>query len=295
MKSKEGKKKPRDMIALTMAFAGCWLVNFVGPFSLLIFPLLGFGLWCSWNIRSITALTLLLLLNPLGISFIHGLTEYVGGAPTLMYSGHARMRRWNVDRHSRAFRVGGSSMVTGNEWTWQVPNNTAIRLMCFAFGPPRKSYNGPFPSINEAISLTETGESISYTELLQGKFTLETGLVDLGTEFGPALIEQFQHLYFATLMADDAFYKTLIHCKLIEERCLLIRLIVESVNRSSEFEKDLDCLVFVDLEVSRPFAYWPLIGASNIGGPSFTYIPGMGRDRSTNYLHGEIEYTQDNF
>jgi len=292
MNSDEKKKNPRIRVGLILLFFGCWVARFLGPFSLLIIPFLFLGFWIAWEKKSKIAFVLLFLLNPLGLYFTHGVIDYIGGAPTLMYSGHARMRKWNVDRYSRAFRVGGMSVVSGNEWTWQIPHNAAIRFMCFAFGPPRKSYHGPFPSFDEAISMTETGERISYSELLQGHFMLESGFIHLGPDFGLALTEQFSSLYFSTLIQDRSRFRHYIHCKMIDERCLLIRLIAKSLNRNSKWETDLDCLVFVDLEVARPFAYWPIVGASNIGGPSFTYLPGMGRDRSKNSLHGSIEHSK---
>lgn len=121
MKSGDKKKKLRRAVVLLTTIGGCWAVRYLGPISLLIFPLMGFGLWCSWKTKSIFAFILLLLLNPLSVSFTHGIADYIDGAPTLRYIGHRRMRSWNVDRQSRAFRIGGISLVFGNEWTWQVP------------------------------------------------------------------------------------------------------------------------------------------------------------------------------
>lgn len=277
------------MVVVMATIVGCWLVSFLGHLSFLIIPLWMYGAWYSWRRRSLIGFMLLLTLNPLSIPFVRGLIAYRQGAPTILHSGHARMRRWNVDRQSRAFRVGGSSMMTGNEWTWQAPHNLAVRLMCAVLGPPRKSYDGPFPPFDEAVSLTETADTISYNDLIEGSFTVDSSAIELGPDFGPALVEQFTQFYLSALMQDSSYARTRIHGRLVKERCLLLRFIRETSYQESDWIRELDCLVFVDLDVSRPFAYWPLTGASHIGGPSFTYVPGMGRERSTNFFHGRSE------
>jgi hypothetical protein len=94
----------------------CWVLSLLSILSLLILPLLGYAVFRASRRGAWQPLVLVLLANPIGLWFIHGMVDYAKGAPRLRYMGLPSMEFYNIDRETRCFRQTGGCLVGGNEW-----------------------------------------------------------------------------------------------------------------------------------------------------------------------------------
>jgi hypothetical protein len=89
----------------------CWVLSLLSILSWLILPLLGYAVLRVVRRSAWGPLVLLLLVNPLGIWFFHGMVDYAKGAPRLHYMGLPEMEFYNLDRETRCFRETGGCVI----------------------------------------------------------------------------------------------------------------------------------------------------------------------------------------
>ena len=204
------------------------------------------------------ALLLLLITNPLSVYFMHGVAEYAEGAPSLRFYGLPSIASYNIDRQSRAFRSGGGCIVYGNEWVFLSPHNAAVRLMAKCFGPPYKSYDGPYPTQEVARHLTANAPTTSTAEFQSGQVKTNRGDLELGA-VTTQLVEGLRLLTFTQSDAHES--DASVQACVVKNRCLLLRLSeYDSHLASGSHKKYTDLIVLLDIKNKRPFAVYDLIG-----------------------------------
>ena len=259
MKPGSIQKRPWAMACLVVL--GCWAITFIGPLSLLIVPALIVATVWMVRRRAWFALTLLLASNPLGGFFAGGVLDYARGTPTLHFVGLPGIESYNLDRSSRGFPRGGGCLVSGNELVFSLPHNSAVRMMAKVFGPPSNSYDGPYPTKEEAMALTEDAATTPVREFLEGKVKVDGENQELGSDLIDKLIGGLDFGY--VVYSEEG----MVRASLYDERCLILRL---SDKHGYGYP---DTMIFFDREAKRPFAYFNLSEGSMRRHPPMSYLP----------------------
>lgn len=245
-----------------------WVAGFLSLLSLLIVPALAWGVTAATVRKSWTALGALLLLNPIAMIFWLGIASYIGGEPHLTGVGLPGPEYYNIDRNTRCFKRSGGCVVTGNEWLFILPNNAAVRLMAFVFGPPRKSYDGPYPAREEAISLTDSAPLISVDEFDDGNVVLDGNVIMLDAD----LTQQLLGFYYSFAKITGDTSGTTVRAALFEERCMMVRITQDMAEILSHKDGDCDQIFLIDLNTKTPFARYLLAGDLRSQFPSYKYV-----------------------
>jgi hypothetical protein len=132
--------------------------------AVLATPLLWKGTW-RWRWPAI-------LLTPIAVAlggFSSGVVGYLTGTARLQYMGMPGPDFWNVDPQSGATPTTGGCIVWGHEFLTQIPNNAAVKVLASVFGQMPFSYDGPYPSLDEALALVANGHNrVSDDDLRHG-------------------------------------------------------------------------------------------------------------------------------
>ncbi len=262
-------RRPWNLVPILIL--GCWITSFFGPVSMLILPALIMGAVVTVARKAWLAFGCLLALNPLGFHFAGGVVDYFRGAPSLWFTGLPRIESFNLDRTSRCFRAGGGCLVFGNEWVSLCPHNAALRLTALVFGPPTKSYDGPYPTEEEAKALTTGATATPLRVLQEGNVTVDGQTIFLGIELITQIVEGLQ---LSSLRPPDrSLCNSPVQATLHQERCLLLRLSEEDTFSSGSADRAKDILVFLDMKTKRPFAYFRIKGSIFPRFPPAGYLP----------------------
>jgi len=264
---------PRRWSFVSVAVVACWVLSLLSILSLLIPPLLGFGLIKSWRRHAWLPALLLLIANPLGVFFMGGLVDYAGGAPTLRSMGLPSREFFNIDRESRCFRRTGGCVVSGNEWVFEVPHNLGVQISVAMFGPPSRSYDGPYPTKDEALKLVSAAPKLDVAEFNKGRIPNGNASIQLD----PAMVERLLDDMGSDLVLGDQLdgeaSKSSVQASVFEGRCLIIRF-VDFVPFPTTTESNVrDSMVLIDLKVLRPFAYYGNKGDFRIRPSRIQYLP----------------------
>lgn len=247
----------------------CWLLSILGPLSWLMLLILAFAL-VRMNVRKAwLPLTATILINPLCVSFAGGLVEYMGGAPKLRYMGLPRMEFFNVDRETRCFHSTGGCLIYGNEWLFQGSHNLGVFVAAKIFGPPSKSYDGPYPSRDEALVLMASSPNLEIQLLRRGEIRVGKQMIQLDPEVMADLVPQYVMISSAEPESSDDDMDFRAQAVLYQDRCLILRF----VDRGMGLDDETDCLVLIDARVRRPFAYYPIKGRGFPHSPRVQYLP----------------------
>lgn len=266
------KKPMRPWTAITILIVASWITALLGPLSFLLLFLLGYGIYAyhqHWK-----ALSLLVLLNPLTVFFIIGIADYCSGTPELHFMGLPNIETYNLDRSSRCFHRGGGCLVSDDEWVQIIPHNTALRLLSLVFGPASQTYDGPYPTKEDALNFISDAPSIPVDEFVRGKIVQEDTTVDIGADVARRLVDTF--FLNAPLLEedvpDDRFHVEVV-AKVYRGRCLILRLCEQLDPSLGQEERDTDCMIFFDMDIKRPFAYFRIKGRRVVRFPPVTYWP----------------------
>jgi hypothetical protein len=252
-----------------MTILGCWAAVIVGPLSLLIVPALFAGLYRTVQEKWRLGTVLLVALNPLSFSVMTGIVGYVGGAPTLHFRGLPEIESFNVDRATRCFRSGGGCIPMGNEWATQGMHNLGVVMMATVFGPPARSYDGPYPTKEKAAILSADAPVTANEEFLKGQIHLGEQTIDLGKPAVEKLVKglRIESLMFPEFKREPAE----VRAALYEDRCLIVK-----ISQRDDFEPDKinnEVLIFFDKKSMRPFAYFNLTGYVPTRSHPLAYLP----------------------
>ena len=132
-----------------------------------------------WKSKIFTAI---LLLNPMTLAFVLGASEWNSERPAFVGNGLPNHEAQNLDRNTRCYRSIGGCVVYGGEWVYNDSHNAGLKLMTVAFGPPPKTYHGPYPTLAEATNATINVTLVSPEEFEAGKFKVDERVIELGKE-----------------------------------------------------------------------------------------------------------------
>ena len=164
----------------------CWVLSLLSILSWLILPLLGYAIFRASRRRAWLPMLLLLVSNPTGMWFLHGMADYAGGAPKLRYMGLPSMEFYNIDPKTRCFRRTGGCLVGGNEWVSNDFHNLGVGVLAAVFGAPSRSYDGPYPTKEEALSAVANAPKLDLAEFAKGR--IQVGMDADIVVFDPATV-----------------------------------------------------------------------------------------------------------
>jgi hypothetical protein len=264
----ESRRKSWQMAA--SAIGGSWVTLFLGPATLLIVPFLAIAATFSISKRAFWPVIALAFLNPLSVFFAGGMVSYLRGTPTLDFMGLPGIESFNVDRTTRCFRNGGGCLMDGDEWVFLTPHNTSIKLMASVFGPPRRGYNGPYPTKGEAFKEVKDTKPFSNDLFTQGRVLVGDKEIELGQNVTEKLMKGLQ--FYSDSLYEMVYGKFVVQAVLYHERCLILRLYQIRSDQINDKDLGKDVMVLFDLQNARPFAYFRVKGNSTMRFPLVSYL-----------------------
>ncbi|MEI6653320.1 MAG: hypothetical protein WCP45_01010 [Verrucomicrobiota bacterium] len=252
----------RPAVRWLLVLAACWALALLGPLSWLMVPALCIAVGRASRRRAWVALALLVICNPLSAVIGGGLVTYLGGAPALRSRDLTTLEASNLDRATRCFRSGGACLVPGNAWLFIHTHNAAVRLMHRAFGTPSKSYDGPYPTRQEALAFMANALLTPVDEFHKGWFLADGDIIRLQ----PSVVEGLGRL---TGLKNDTI--TPVRARVYQGRCVIVRMSRVANPANPADGLDADFIVLIDKRHPRPFAFYQLTGAPAPAVPPVTY------------------------
>lgn len=251
----------RPAVRWLLVLAACWALALLGPLSWLMVPALCIAVGRASRRRAWVALALLVICNPLSAVIGGGLVTYLGGAPALRSRDLTTLEASNLDRATRCFRRG-VCLVPGNAWLFIHTHNAAVRLMHRAFGTPSKSYDGPYPTRQEALAFMANALLTPVDEFHKGWFLADGDIIRLQ----PSVVEGLGRL---TGLKNDTI--TPVRARVYQGRCVIVRMSRVANPANPADGLDADFIVLIDKRHPRPFAFYQLTGAPAPAVPPVTY------------------------
>lgn len=255
----------------------CWALSFLGPLSWLMFLMLGLALLRTSYRGAWLPMLLIFVANPMVVWFFTGIVDYAKGSPRLWYMGLPSLEFYNIDPKTRCFKQTGGCLVSGNEWVSQGFHNLGLLAMGAVFGAPSRSYNGPYPSKEEAFHEVSGAPKLDMPEFLKGRIAVAGRHVELD----PKIVRSFgSTLGIYPLMDEEyldedsgIFAQAVVH----RDRCLILRIVEPDIFPSTSEIHDEDYIILVDLKNLRPFAYYRIKGGRARRCPQAQYLPELSR------------------
>jgi hypothetical protein len=235
-----------------------WASLLLGLLSLVLIPILLWGTArCLWR-RARGPLLVLLVFNPMGVSFVNGVIDYLSGSP--QYHAVGLLRVSNPDRTTRCTTTTSGCVMWGHEWATMGPHNLGIYLMAVVFGPPRGVYDGPYPTEEEALRWVREAAPTPTDVFLSGKVQVNGQEALLGQESLSRMLARTS--YYQCQMENRPIPELKVRAVLHEGRCLIVRLdetVPRLDNTTGTFTSTV--LVLADARNLKPFAFYrPLFG-----------------------------------
>lgn len=178
-------RRLRSLVMLVVGLGSCWGGVALGWHETLVYlvPLLLIVL--AIRRRSYGVMLLLLLGTPLTPPFVEGVMDYARGEGLLRTMEGRSAWTENVHPYWRCQGESGKRTVRAEAgFRWTVPYNAALKTCILLFGPMEGSYDGPYPTMDEAIAVTEDGLPFNYHMLMLGRFVVGEGIVTLAFNVG---------------------------------------------------------------------------------------------------------------
>ena len=247
----ENPRRPSAAKSFCVAAAALiviWLCSLLGPLSLAV-PIVGIGgLAYLLRHRRFTAALLLVIATPLSVSFLWGVVDYANGNARLRYSGLPGTTFHNLDPDLRCGRSTYGCIVTGNEWVTQAPYNGAVRLLTACFGWMPNTYDGPYPTENDARNAIANGIPVSIRDLRNDRLVIGGVSIELDQGVGLELVERLRY-------SDEFFGETPpeMAATIWQQECIVLRIPIRP-----DFEHDAPSavVVLISRAAGRPFAYY---------------------------------------
>jgi hypothetical protein len=247
----------------------CWVLSFLGPLSYLIFFVLGFAVMRAIYRKAWLPLLLLIAANTFTAFFAGGAVDYTKGSPALRGMGLPGFEYFNIDPKTRCMRRSGGCVVSGNEWVSNGFHNLGVQSAVAVFGYPSRSYDGPYPSKEQALREISNAADLPLDEFRQGIIEIENRVIQLDS----AMIHDWAMMagIFELMdgMEPEPDHGVQVKAVFYQERCLILRLIQkqpQSVERQ-------DFIILLDARNKRPFAYHCIEGSPLGRVPRVQYLP----------------------
>ena len=232
--------------------AGMWGLAMVGPLSLGIIPIalfLVFFALSRWNALPV----IVLLASPLGVAFLMGASKWFSERPGFVGSGLPSAAAFNLDRDTRLWHNIGGCVVSGNEWVFEMPHNTGLRLMTLLAGAPA-TYRGAYPSESEALELTEKAPTTPAKTFFEGVLLVDDAELQIGAKLAELVVRDLgQDMW----DAEEVLAKGHVTASVVNQECLIVR-----VTSEGEYFKETkrDGAMLFDLKTMLPFARYSFQG-----------------------------------
>ena len=202
-------------------------------------------------------IALLLLLTPSSIMLFAGIASWGGDQPALQLTGLPGHSTDNLNPETRCYRVSHGCMHYGGEYLTQGPHNLGLRGMVSVFGWPPKTYHGPFPTQDEAVSLLNSaGAKISPAAFIKGDLRFGTNRLHLNPRFIKQLARDSGLVFFDL---DYGAASSSAQIALFKDQCWLVRLTeLRPLNLGLA---DVDCVYLIDGKTGDAFARYALKGS----------------------------------
>lgn len=182
--------RTREILTLAVVVGAQWLLGLASVLSVLLVPVLLWGLWWARRNTLWGSAAVMVLLNPLTLPFAVGVAAWHRDGSHMMSVGLQQSSSSFVHHATRLPVATSGCVVSGNEWVAQLPYNAAIKLMTYAFGPPRGTYQGPIPTEETArATLAEAGMVTDWRSLSRDRVTVGGRDIQLQQWLGPALLD----------------------------------------------------------------------------------------------------------
>ena len=226
-----------------------WILVFLNFLSILIIPLIIIFMIKFIFARQFKRCLLLLIFNPISVFCIWGTLSYIMGKPHVHYSGKPTIYASNIKRDTRCIPVSDGCF-SGNEWVRQIPINISVRTMVALFGPPWRSYCGPYPSKEDGLDFVQGGFQVPYTSFINGEILLDSESVILDKN----MISDMVSISSGPYLSEDKSVENsiFIRAKLYDAECLIINILDKRLPESDGY------LLYFDYEIRRPFAIYKL-------------------------------------
>lgn len=259
--------RPKGSRALTVVLlliglvAAHFAVGFCG------FPILA-SVCIAWYFlvrRRVVAFVLLVVLSPVSLAFCVGVVGYWAGTAELWYMGLPGTEFHNLDRQTRCPKATGGCLVNGGEILTLVPHNTAVRLMSAVFGRMRGTYDGPYPTRDEAQAALAHAGPVPLEDLLRDVVLIDGEEIHLDRHVGRDLVGRLSMSMLANDVlegnpVDERMREMLGHMEaaIWQHRCLVLR--IPSRFRGAGLldptAEECAMIAVIDREAGRPFAYF---------------------------------------
>lgn len=258
---------------VVVVIATCWVLSFLSVLSFLILPFLGFALFRTSRHRAWIPMVVLLLGNPLGFWFVEGLVDYAKGAPTLRYMGLPAIEFYNIDPKTRCFRRTGGCVVDGDEWVSQGSHNLGVLALATVFGTPSRSYDGPYPTREEALAMVAGSPKLNMSEFVKGRIMVGDRSLELEPGMLEKILSSVGDFSLTAYQYPDAAPGSFAQAADIEGRCLIIRIVEPDPFSTATESENQDHMVLFDRKNLRPFAYYRIKGRQAMRFPRVRYLP----------------------
>ncbi|MHC4717403.1 MAG: hypothetical protein ACYS5V_10570 [Planctomycetota bacterium] len=240
--------------------SGYWAIGFCGlPFLIPV----AIGIYFVARRRWVV-LAVLVLFSPISVAFIFGAVQYARGTAELLYMGLPGTGFHNLDPQTRCGRRTGGCLVTGGEFLWSLPHNAGVRLMAALFGPMRGSYDGPYPTREEAVTALGAADPVPLEDLLKDTVRIGGDEIRLDARVGRGLVRGLP----MDMLADKVIqgrtpgkqereWYGRITGTIWNKRCLILRVPSRlAVAGPDEEAQEAAMIVVIDRHAGRPFAYF---------------------------------------
>jgi hypothetical protein len=249
-------RRPYRWSALILLLA-CWIVFPLGPLSWIMPFLLIWALWRAVSCRAIVTIAVISLANPLSFFFALGVKDYFSARPALHGMGLPGPEFGNLDRDTRCFHSTGGCVVSGDEWVHIVPHNLALRVATTVLGPPSGTYDGPYPTREEALAAFTPGTRVSLAEFRSGAIPTDSGLVRIDPAVAEKIVRFLMPLSgYALGEQGELFEDEQLSAALWRKRCLILRwrlsgaLLIDGETAEN--------VILIDVRTSKPFAVYQI-------------------------------------
>ncbi len=158
---------------------------------------------------------------------------------------------YNVDPQTRLSRTTGGCLVSGSEFLFQAPNNCTLAVLTKVFGPMRGSYDGPYPTEEQANAALGGATALNMEQFKQGRIAFDATSIEIGQELATKLLWQAGLTLFGN---DDVALEEGKNPPAIDA-AVINTVVILRLRRPFDSEHAA-LIVLIDSKTTKPFAFY---------------------------------------
>lgn len=234
-----------------------WLCLFLPPLSIVMLPLIVFGVSANSLKKRYVSAAAVLVLTPITFVASQGVVDYARGTARLRFVGLPRVSSFNVDPVYRCQRESLGCLAYGNEWLRVGAYNLVVKTLIRTFGPLRGAYAGPIPSEDQVFAALAEAEPVDLDKLANDRVVFTRQSVTLAPGIGRRLLAFDAMLLLALEDAQiGAWYSESAGgptATVTDDGVVLVRI---PSSRELPDGEESALIVVIDGATGRPFAYF---------------------------------------